>query len=104
MKQYWLYSESKTSNLSFDEKKKALERYLNDLACNDAIATSEPFLLFIRGEDILDYSNKKMNTNNMSNINMSVGKNKMSINSNLNSNSGMKENYSYSNHKDNVNI
>jgi len=54
MKQYWLYSESKTSNLSFDEKKKALERYLNDLACNDAIATSEPFLLFIRGEDILD--------------------------------------------------
>jgi len=41
-----------------------------------------------------------MNTNNMSNINMSVGKNKMSINSN----SGMKENYSYSNHKENVNI
>lgn len=72
MKQYWLYSESKTSGLTFDEKKKALERYLNDLASNDAISTSEPFLAFIRGDDILDFSSKKMKTNQISNINMNI--------------------------------
>lgn len=68
MKQYWCFSESKTSGLSFDEKKKALERYLNDLAGNDIIATSDPFLKFIHGEDILDWTNKKTNSNNRDDV------------------------------------
>lgn len=68
MKQYWCFSESKTSGLSFDEKKKALERYLNDLAANDIIATSEPFLKFIHGDDILDWTNKKNISNNREDV------------------------------------